>query len=155
MNAAFWIVIETAGFVTAGILFILGAILFYKLRIYTLIDELSERQRKKELAHIRERRGTVRSGRDRRQSRRADYLKKREQEKIEQLEAENRTAKLVDGEEKTMKLPGATSVLYDTNNTRVLTADKHFCIVREVLQINTEERIIDREENQNEKQSTF
>lgn len=155
MNAAFWLVIETVGFVTAGILFVLGAILFYKLQIYSLVDELSERRRKKEIAHIREQRGAVRSGRDRRQSRRAEYLKKRERDKIEQLETESKTAKLVDSEEKTMKLPGATSVLYDTNNTSVLTADKQFCIVREVLQINTEERINDREEIQDEKQSTF
>lgn len=151
MNATVWYVIEIVGFSLAAVFLILEVILFIKLKVPTLVAEISGKRFEKEVKLIRERNmeGNQQSGERRHAGKRNIDIVDILEEKPETVQKEspkdaedNSTSILSYDTTETMVLSNKTSVLYDSGATSVLNPDKQFQVVRNIIMLHTDERIL-------------
>lgn len=176
MSATVWYVIEIIGFALAAVFLILNVILFIKLKVPTLVEEISGKRFEKEVKMIRERnmtgsyRGAAEARRPQGKNIEAVYTPDRMQNRPNGMQSTpervqvtpdrmqatpdgmqnarpqemdtNSTSILSYDTAETMVLSNKTSILDDGGVTTVLNADAQFRIVREIVMVHTDERIL-------------
>ena len=154
MSATAWYVIEIIGFALAAVLLLLDVILFIKLKVPTLVAEISGKRFEKEVKLIRERNmaGDQRWMEGRRPQRKnMDVInvpdKRQEppdknQNAHRQETEDNSTSILSYDTTETMVLSNKTSILHDGGATTLLNPNEQFQVVRSIIMLHTDERIL-------------
>lgn len=145
MNETVWFVVELIGFILAAVLFVVNIILFVRFHVPQLVGELTGKKFEREVRQIREA-NEERYRHSYRGSRRSNVNPLEQMETAKQWEKEmeetaSTTVLSYDATE-TMVLSERTSVLNDPGATTVLEQDSGFEIVRDLVLIHTDERIL-------------